>query len=251
MQATIDVSPPEEDEMAEVTTAESVDTTPSFSLTDQQRAFFDAFGFVALRGLFAPEMDRIIRGFEEVFADEGYPRMETHEHLHLNERRVIIPAVVSRSPDLEWLLEDPRTIGVVRSLIGDDYEYAQSDGNLFFCESSWHSDLYEAPIEQFHIKMSFYLDPLNSESGAIRLIPGTNHWDTPYAEGLRRDLDDHSKVEDLLGVDHRDVPSWTVESTPGDVIVWNFRTIHASFNGGERRRLFSLNWREPGPDATA
>ena len=29
------------------------------------------------------------------------------------------------------------------------------------------------------------------------------------------------------------------------MIAWDFRTIHASFNGGERRRLFSINFRGP------
>ena len=29
--------------------------------------------------------------------------------------------------------------------------------------------------------------------------------------------------------------------------MWNFRTIHGSYNGGERRRLFSLNFGEAVP----
>ena len=40
-----------------------------------------------------------------------------------------------------------------------------------------------------------------------------------------------------------DQAAWT--DLPGDVVAWNFRTIHASFNGQERRRLFSLNFKEP------
>jgi hypothetical protein len=38
------------------------------------------------------------------------------------------------------------------------------------------------------------------------------------------------------------VPSWTVDVDPGDLVVGNFRTMHASFNGGVRRRLFTMNF---------
>ena len=49
---------------------------------------------------------------------------------------------------------------------------------------------------------------------------------------------------ETLGVTGGEIPSVTVESTPGDLIIWNFRTIHGSYNGGERRRLFSMNFGE-------
>ena len=41
--------------------------------------------------------------------------------------------------------------------------------------------------------------------------------------------------------------SIAINSTPGDLIIWNFRTIHGSYQGGERRRLFSLNFGESVP----
>jgi len=222
------------------------------ALSPQQIAYFETFGFVHLPGLFREDMDWIVEAFEEVFANEGHPRMETYEHLHLAQRRIIIPGFITRSEKLTRLLEDPRVLGVVSSLIGPNWEYAESDGNLFFCESSWHPDTYAAPLHQFHIKLSFYLDPLTAESGAIRMIPGSNHPKTPYTRLLRRNLEDHTRVPEIYGVDHKDIPSWPLASEPGDLIVWNFRTIHASFNGGERRRLFSINFREKtSEDATA
>jgi ectoine hydroxylase-related dioxygenase (phytanoyl-CoA dioxygenase family) len=54
-------------------------------------------------------------------------------------------------------------------------------------------------------------------------------------------------VGELYGIAGGDIPSITVESKPGDLIIWNFRTIHGSYNGGERRRLFSLNFGEVVP----
>jgi len=214
-------------------------------LSEQQVRYFETFGYLRIPGLFADDIDRIIGGFEQVFANEEHPRLETYEELHLEKRRLIIPGFISKSDDLRWLLDDPRTVGVCRSLIGDDYEYAESDGNLFDCESEWHSDIYAAPFHQYHLKLSFYLDSLTGGSGAIRVMPGTNHHTSEYAKRLRRDLNDPTATEALFGVEGRDLPSWTVHSEPGDLVVWNFRTIHASYNGGERRRLFSVNFREP------
>jgi ectoine hydroxylase-related dioxygenase (phytanoyl-CoA dioxygenase family) len=218
---------------------------PGAIVSPQQKAYYDTFGFVPVRGLFADDAPRIVEGFEEVFANENHPRMETFEELHLDERRVIIPQFVERSPKLSWLLEDARVLGIVAGLLGPGCEYAQSDGNLFFCESSWHPDTYGAPLTRRHVKLSFYLDPLHGESGAIRMIPGTNFHRTPYAKALRANLEDPRGIADVYGVEPSEIPSWTLASEPGDVVAWDFRTIHASFNGGERRRLFSMNFRGP------
>jgi hypothetical protein len=218
-------------------------TSPDFVLSDQQRAFFDSFGFLRLRGLFRDDIATLTEGFEEVFAT--HETWDTNVSLHFDERRSIVPAFITKSDKLSWLLQDDRVNGIVSSLMGSAYEYAESDGNLFYCDTSWHSDIYGSPFHQFHLKLSFYLDPLTgADDGAIRMIPGSNWHVTPYAEGLRRDLETPELVEANFGVHPSEIPGWTLESSPGDVIVWNFRTIHASFNGNQRRRLFSVNFRQ-------
>jgi ectoine hydroxylase-related dioxygenase (phytanoyl-CoA dioxygenase family) len=226
-------------------TGAGVDEDPPFHLSTQQEAFFRTFGFVTLRGLFRPEIERIRRGFEEVFTDNT--SWDTNEDLHFNERRRIIPAFVERSADLAWLPSDPRVVEVVTRLIGPEYEYAASDGNLFDCDTSWHPDSYQSPLHVFHVKLSFYLDALKGGTGAIRMIPGTNFFNSEFALEVRRNTDDPKRIEEIYGVQPDAIPSWTLDSEPGDVIVWAFRTVHASFNGGERRRLFSLNFREKVP----
>jgi ectoine hydroxylase-related dioxygenase (phytanoyl-CoA dioxygenase family) len=219
-------------------------TGEAFEISPQQKAYFDAFGFLRLPGLFKDDIDRLVAGFEEIFADEAQVRTETHEELHLERPRIIITDFIDKSDKLRPLLDDPRVVGVVRGLIGDNYEYCNSDGNLFYCESSWHPDTYGAPLTRYHVKLSFYLDPLHSDSGAIRMIPGTNHNQTPFARQIRRNLEDPQKIKSIYGVEPNQIPSWTLGSEPGDLIVWNFRTVHASYNGRERRRLFSVNFRE-------
>jgi hypothetical protein len=218
-----------------------------FTLTAEQRRFFATFGFLALPGLFRAEISRLTDGFEQVFAEN--PTWDTKEELHFDQRRSIIPGIVSKSADLAWLLDDHRIVGITRGLVGPDVQYAESDGNLFFCETSWHADNYSAPLQQLHVKLSFYLDPLDAESGAIRLIPGTNFWETEFASALRRDLATPASTLEAYGVRWDEIPSWPLSTEPGDLVVWNFRTVHASFNGGLRRRLFSLNYCAPVDDA--
>ena len=233
------------------TTVDHPSESSEFALSDEQANFFETFGFLRIKGLFADDIERIDAGFEEVFANEAHERMETFETLHKNDRRIIIPSFIDRSPDLAWLKTDPRLLNIVRRVIGDEFEYAESDGNLFDCESSWHADMYGAPLWQHHVKFSFYLEPLRRDSGAIRVIPGTNFNKSDYARTLRRDFEDTTRIGEIYGIADEDVPSWAVETDPGDLTMWSYRTIHASFGGGIRRRLFSVSFREPAPAETA
>jgi hypothetical protein len=229
--------------------AEAAEDSHRFALSPQQVAFFDTFGFIRLPGLFREEAGRMVAGFEEVFADHHTPKWETHEAVHLRERRLIVPAIVDRTDKLRWLRDDPRVLGIIRSLMGEGAEYAESDGNLYWCETSWHADIYDSPLRVYHVKLSFYLDPLNGQNGAIRVIPGTNHFKETFAKALRRNLKDPDRIPELYGVDPVEIPSWTLTSDPGDVVAWNFRTLHASFNGSDRRRLFTMSFREAGDPA--
>jgi hypothetical protein len=213
------------------------------ALTPQQLAFFETFGFLRLPGLFAPEIDQISEAFDEVFASDAV-RVETNAVIHFKQPRVIIPQFVDLSDGLRWIRHDPRLLGVVTSILGETYDYRESDGNIFSCDTGWHSDIYESPLDQYHIKLYFYLDPVTADSGALRVIPGTNHWQTDYAQTLRRQLHDPDELRDLYGITPQEVPGWVIETEPGDMIVGSFRTLHASFGGSDRRRAFTINYRE-------
>jgi hypothetical protein len=243
--------------MSEAMTADTAIVDSQYLLTPQQIHFFETFGFLKIPGLFADDINEIIAGFEDLFGNEDQPVWETAEALHGDEKRLIIPGFIEQSPRLAHLQHDPRVLGIAHSILGRDVQWASSDGNLFYCESYWHPDDYAAPLHHYHVKLSFYLDDLTGDSGAIRIIPGSHFHRSAFARTLRRDLKKHEESPDIFGIEGDDIPSITVESTPGDLIIWNFRTIHGSYNGGERRRLFSLNFGETvagshdGPDQPA
>lgn len=217
----------------------------SGTLTTQQIAFFETFGFIRLEGLVADDIPRIEAGFEAVFADESIGRWTTNKDLHFGRTRVIVPAVVSHHDDLSWLQHDPRILGVVESLVGPRWEYAESDGNILSCDTSWHNDVYGAVADLMHLKLLFYLDPIDASCGGLRLLPGSHDNDSSFSAMLVENLVslDPARIPERLGVAPDDVPSVAVDTRPGDVIALNFRTLHAAFGSGERRRLFTMNYR--------
>jgi hypothetical protein len=213
-------------------------------ITAQQVNFLEMFGYLHIPGLFSNEIDEITDAFETVFADPQHGRMDTNSALHRNDRRVIIPSFVDRHPALATLRQDGRILGIARAVLGDDAEYAESDGNLAFCHSEWHADTYGAPMTQRHIKISFYLDRLRDDSGAIRVLPGTHFWEGDYALRLRGSFREVGRAREVFGVDSTGIPAVIIDTDPGDILVWDYRVIHASFNGVNRRRFFSVNFRE-------
>ncbi len=235
-------------------------TTRRFELSEPQVTYFKTFGFLKIPGLFASDVERIRTGFEEVFAaetpevlDPDNPYHRTQDPRYERETRTMIRRFIDKSPNLEWLRDDPRVLAVAQSLLGDPFVYAESDGNLFNCDVYWHLDVYGATPDVEHIKMSFYLDQLRKDNGALRVIPGSHFARTSYARELYKQLShDPSRVAEHVGVAVDEIPAWVVDVDPGDLIVGNFRTMHASFDGGARRRLFTLNFSAaPGETAAA
>lgn len=217
---------------------------PVPTLDEADIRFFRTFGFLVRRGLFADDIATISEGFDEVFAAEVAD--ESYRPVHYEAKRLTIsPFFVERSPKLSWIKSDPRLAGVLTSLLGPGYRDDDSDGNIFACDTGWHSDMFGADLQaRLYVKVYFYLDPLVREAGALRVIPGTNSLDG-YADRVRKALWEVDGPESAFGIDPRDIPSWTIETRPGDVVFGDFRTMHAAFDGGPDRRLFTINFSSP------
>lgn len=202
-------------------------------LTAQQQGFFDAFGFLALPGLLKDRMDGIAEEFERVFAAHG----GGHDGKpHDGKRRSAIVPFLDRSPVLSALLDDPRIEGVAADLLGEDFNYLNSDGNYYAGDTGWHSDGFH---EEFRfMKIALYLDPLTRDTGALRVVPGSHRPGDRFAGTLRREL---GRDGALWGLHGRDIPCAALETKPGDVLAFNHNIRHASFGGSARRRMFTIN----------
>jgi len=209
-------------------------------LTSQQQAFMDTFGYLAFPGLLKDTSETIIKEFEAVWTERGGGH---GGRPHDGKRRSAMVPFIDQSEYLSSLLDDPRVTGIFSSLLGEDFNYLGSDGNFYVGDTSWHSDLdweggsLGTPRLKY-FKMAVYLDPLTRSSGALRVIPGSHHFGDRYAEGLQKQI---RSSQDLWGVTGAEVPAISLETTPGDVVVFNFATKHSAWGGGQRRRMFTIN----------
>ncbi len=194
---------------------------------EQQKRFFDTFGYLVLPGLVKDDISWIMDEFEAVFADRGVQHDAT--------RRTTVVPFIDQRERLCTLLDHPALAPVIKNLLGDDFNYVGGDGNYYTGDTNWHSDGYH-DIGCF-IKAAFYLDPVARDTGALRVIPGSHL--IPVRDVWREN--DAARAPDLFGIEGRDVPAIALESTPGDVVFFNHNLRHAAFGGGSRRRMFTLN----------
>jgi hypothetical protein len=241
--------------MNPTTTPVTTETSPAFKLSAQQITFFRTFGFLKLPGLFKPEIAALTEAFDEAFATRTPDKIirddalqETDNKVFRDRKRVILYHLVEKSDKLRWLASDPRVLNIVTSIIGDRYEARPTDGHVFDCDTSWHPDM--GSDNRFRLKLSFYLDSQRHNSGAIRVIPGSQFDTSEFAQELLANAyGSPQKLKDLYGVEASDVPCWTIETDPGDLVCWNFKIFHATFHGFEQRRLFSMTYAEALPSA--
>ena len=203
-------------------------------LTPQQLSFIETFGYLHLPKLLEDRIEQIIENFELVWTDHGHGH---NKKPHDGTARSCIVPFIGQNEYLSSLIDDPRIDGIFASLLGDDYNYLGSDGNYYAGVTRWHSDGgWPRPIVYY--KLAFYLDPLNEDTGAIRVMPGSHKYGDKYAELLQAQL---READENWGISGNQVPAIAVETDPGDVVVFHQGTKHSSWGGGNRRRMFTIN----------
>ena len=195
-------------------------------LTPQQLQFFETFGYLHFPGLVENEIDWICEEFEAIFAGSGQIYDGT-------QRSCIVPFIDQRER-LCTLLDHPSVDGLISSILGPDFNYLGGDGNFYTGDTRWHSDGFHTVGA--YLKVAFYLDPLSSDTGCLRVIPGSHQvnqedWQARQAR----------EAPDLWGISQLQVPHVALETQPGDVVAFNHNLMHASFGGSTARRMFTIN----------
>lgn len=294
-------------------------TQQQINHTPEQKAFYDAFGFLVLRQLYPLEEFREIElAYEQVITHEaeaaGVGDREAlrqkvvidpdlfldgqgnrpEEHKQREKKFVVDPEFCERHPVLRKLLEDDRILGTAEHLLGTgNLRSAGTDGSLLAGDTHWHADVGWGPMipdgenDPYHqagkspmryvpgIKIAFYLEPLDKDTGCLRVIPGSQHnpfhdqlwslsrFNLPDSEVPRvrpqllerwvRHGGDPQKAEqwftdpetNLYGIASPAVPGFAIEAQPGDVIFFSHQVWHGSFGSQSGRRMFSMNFRIP------
>ncbi len=193
-------------------------------LTDSQLIHYETFGFVVLREVFTrQEMDTLSDEF-----DSGLSAAYAHRPFNGTERHWLM-MLGPDTPLFASLLEDERFSEVAEQLYGDDVFAVGCDANQYVGDTRWHPDHRIDPSEDcFGVKFAFYLDPVDGDSGALRVIPGSHK--EPLHSEIKTNLE-------RMEIDIPDVPGYVCASSPGDVVAFDMRTWHSSWGGSNGRRM--------------
>ena len=194
-------------------------------LTQEQKQFFDTFGYLILPGLLKDDVQWITEEFEAVFQDRGV--------VHDGSKRSTVVPFIDQRERLCTLLDHPKVEGLISGLLGKDFNYVGGDGNYYTGDTQWHSDGFHT-VGKF-LKVALYLDPVTRDTGCLRVIPGTHRTDIAWDARQAR------KATELWGVEQSGVPAFPLESQPGDVVAFNHNLMHSAFGGSTRRRMFTMN----------
>ena len=193
-------------------------------LNESELRHYETFGFVVLNELFTA--DEVATLSDEF--DSGLARAYAHRPFDGTERHWLM-MLGPDTPLFATLLEDPRFAEVAEQLYGEDVIGIGCDANQYVGNTHWHPDHRIDPAEDcFGVKFAFYLEPVDAESGALRLIPGSHK--NPLHDDVRWSRDE-------MEADVPDLPAFVCDSEPGDVVAFDMRTWHASWGGSNGRRM--------------
>ena len=205
-------------------------------ITDEQVQHFQTFGFVVLREVLTPqEIEAVHREFELGLEEFKSTQRGGGARNQLNWSNV--------RPDMPFitgLLEDDRFVERAERLLGQNAIGFDSVSSHFAGDHSpWHPDTELKHLIGF--KFGFYLQPIDGESGALRVLPGSHK--SPYYDNL---FDILWPNGDSSGrnVDVRDAPAFVCVSNPGDAVVFNYQVWHGTWGGSTDRRMVAMQFQK-------
>lgn len=209
-------------------------------LSEKQITFFQTFGFLKLPGLFAENVQDLTEQFEAVFREHESDVVHWVHETHENRLRRFLPQATEKSTYLASLLDDSRIQGVAISLLGKGYDFCGSDVSIYDCGTTFHQDGTDVSVRQdkLNVKMALYLDEVDQSSGAIRVIPGSHH----RGDKFFRVLTQNWLKPETLNMTTEEFPATIVPSSPGDLLLWDYRLMHATAYSGNQRRMLALEF---------
>ena len=205
-------------------------------LTDQQIHQYHTFGFLVLKNMLKEDELKVVN---EEF-EKGYTKKNKSELIAGARVQLNWSNLDHHSPYTASLLEDKRFYGIAQQLWGEDVIGTNSQSNHYAgTRSPWHPDV--GP-NTHGCKFTFYLSPVDAESGALRVIPGSHRPEiSDMIRKIRLKDNDPGPPEDP-GLAVNEVPFCSCDSQPGDAVIFNYLIWHASWHGSKNRRMVSLQY---------
>jgi len=216
-------------------------------LTSGQIAHFETFGFLVLRQVFSQaEVSSIQSEFDAVWSEASGGRPWSGETTESRQ------PFCEMSPPLTKLFADDRVFGPVEQLLGANVIWGASGATRYVGDSGWHADDYNGLLDTYRaIKVVMYLEPVEKDTGCLRIIPGSHH--RSFNQDLRP-LDQQHSDPSLMpfSVLGHDTPGFPMETHPADLIIFDARAYHGAFGGGPgRSNMQLLYFPEPAGDEDA
>ncbi len=136
------------------------------------------------------------------------------------------------APRTVELVDSRRLVGLAERLLGGPVLPSPCDtqGILYVDHAAWHND---SGIPIRGVKLVSYFEPLDADSGALRVLPGSHRLpDAALGHMYSPDL----KVPD--------VPGTVLPTEPGDVIAFDPFVYHASWGGKDRHQWSTMYVRD-------
>jgi len=136
-------------------------------VNQEQADFFESFGYVVIRQLFDTNDLAVLAREFHAGLDAQYPadRNDGAERLWTRLTDEDTPFAAS-------LMEDRRLLGPAQRLCGPDVLGIGIDVNRYIGNTGWHPDT--ADENQVAVKFIFYLDAVDADTGALRVIPASH-----------------------------------------------------------------------------
>jgi len=180
---------------------------------------FQAFGFVVFRNAFdagplRDELDQALDASSGRSTGTGVAEVQ------------YLPMMSLRTPCSLFLLDRFETAAA--ALLGGPVLPVRAKGMRYFGSTAWHTDS-SRPVAS--VGFAAYLDSLNAENGALRVLPGSHRGE--YGSIIAAYL-----TSLVPGAAVESFPAIAVATEPGDVIAFDEHLFHASTGGTMR-----LQWR--------
>lgn len=174
------------------------------------------FGFIVLRQFFDPAP--LAAEIDKVMADgilRRVPERGGEIRFHF------VPMMTAETPVSLSLLDRAETVAA--AVFGRPVIPTRAKGTRYHGETPWHTD---SDLRLRSVGFLAYLEPVGTDSGALRVLPGSHH--RQFREAIRG----------MGATCLRDpsLPGHVVATEPGDMVLLDERVLHASFGGGIRRQ---------------